>query len=197
MRTPAATSASIRPAVEVAMTPRSIAMVRMPWTIGKVPAFLMSMRRSRRRPSPSARSSTPSAGVGEAVDQVERSGRGSARLAAHHLDQRLLRLAPAARVARRPRPRRRRSPRFIALPPVVRSMIHAAAAGEAPRSAATRADCGPSRCRGRAGSRSRSSASEKSSRKLREVGLRNRPGQQERRCPGRCARSARRGLPSP
>ena len=42
--TPSATSASMRFAVAVTVMPRSIDSVRMPCTIGNVPAFLMSIR---------------------------------------------------------------------------------------------------------------------------------------------------------
>ena len=80
------------------MTPRSIAMARMPWTIGKMPAFLMSIA-SEATPTVSIKVvSTPSAGVSKLSIRLAKRADQRA-FAAHHLDQRRLGLRPAGRSA--------------------------------------------------------------------------------------------------
>ncbi len=76
------------PAVDVARMPLSIARVRMPWTIGKVPAFLMSISSEPTPTDAMMRARARRArGVVEGLDQVGEP-RQERCLAAHELDQR-------------------------------------------------------------------------------------------------------------
>ena len=175
--------------------PRSIARVRMPWTIGKVPAFLMSIS-SEPTPTEAMRVlSTPSAGVSKV--SIRWAKRASRRLFAAH-QSRPARPWPAPRRSARPATATasKKMPRFIARIGV--RVQHPDP--ELPDEAVHRLR--PDRVADHdvAGAGRKAEAVERAREGLAEaVELRlpapARPA--EARCPGRCARSARPALREP